>query len=281
MRLSEAFDKAINTHWGRSRQYRTVASNTRSILAVTGDLPLKKIDERVLRKLVDGLRAEGNADATVNRKLATLQKVLRLAHEWGETVSNIDFARFRERVSNGRIRVLTRQEETNILNYFQIEGHMEMVKAVTILLDTGMRLSELLRLDYRDVDLDRGLVHVWENKGDLPRSLRLTKRVRKFLRPGHGKVLGLTENQVKYLWAKARKATHHHEDKEFILHALRHTCASRLVQAGVPLYTVSKWLGHSSIKQTERYAHLDPRQFEDVVSVLERDESVSPSHLTD
>jgi integrase len=42
------------------------------------------------------------------------------------------------------------------------------------------------------------------------------------------------------------------------LHVLRHTCASRLVQAGVDLYTVAAWLGHSSVKVTERYAHLQP-----------------------
>ena len=45
---------------------------------------------------------------------------------------------------------------------------------------------------------------------------------------------------------------------EVTLHVLRHTCASRLVQRSVPIYTVSKWLGHSSVKVTERYAKLAP-----------------------
>ena len=40
------------------------------------------------------------------------------------------------------------------------------------------------------------------------------------------------------------------------LHTLRHTCASRLVQAGVPLYSVMHWLGHSGMNVTQRYAHL-------------------------
>lgn len=40
------------------------------------------------------------------------------------------------------------------------------------------------------------------------------------------------------------------------LHVLRHTCAARLLSAGVDIYTVSKWLGHSSVKVTERYAKL-------------------------
>jgi site-specific recombinase XerD len=53
------------------------------------------------------------------------------------------------------------------------------------------------------------------------------------------------------------------------LHTLRHTCASRLVQAGVDLYVVQKWLGHSTIVTTERYAHLSVENLEGAVSALE------------
>lgn len=49
-------------------------------------------------------------------------------------------------------------------------------------------------------------------------------------------------------------------NSEFVIYALRHTCASRLVNAGVDLQVVCRWLGHSSIQITERYAHLDPKK---------------------
>ena len=53
------------------------------------------------------------------------------------------------------------------------------------------------------------------------------------------------------------------------LHVCRHTCASRLVQAGVSLPIVQKWLGHSHISTTMRYAHLYPEDLMNAVKALE------------
>lgn len=52
------------------------------------------------------------------------------------------------------------------------------------------------------------------------------------------------------------------------LHILRHTTASRIVQAGVDRYQVQKVLGHSSPAVTERYAHLDVEHLRGAVCVL-------------
>ena len=58
--------------------------------------------------------------------------------------------------------------------------------------------------------------------------------------------------------------------KDFRIHDLRHTCASWLVSAAVPLRVVQEMLGHSSIQMTERYAHLAPENLKAVVRVLNR-----------
>jgi integrase len=57
-------------------------------------------------------------------------------------------------------------------------------------------------------------------------------------------------------------------------HATRHTTASWLVQAGVPLYSVQQLLGHESPAMTMRYAHLAPDAFDDVRQALSRARSV-------
>jgi site-specific recombinase XerD len=75
--------------------------------------------------------------------------------------------------------------------------------------------------------------------------------------------------QAENAWRWVRKEMGLEKDFEFILHCLRHTCASRLVNNGIDLYVVKEWLGHSTIQVTERYAHLSPGKLAHAASVLE------------
>ncbi|HET6675963.1 MAG TPA: tyrosine-type recombinase/integrase, partial [Nitrospiraceae bacterium] len=58
-------------------------------------------------------------------------------------------------------------------------------------------------------------------------------------------------------------------------HDLRHTFATRLVQAGVDLYKVQRLLGHKSPAMTQRYAHHYPESLRDGVEILDRGRIVS------
>ena len=61
------------------------------------------------------------------------------------------------------------------------------------------------------------------------------------------------------------------EITDFRFHDLRHTFATRLAQAGVDLYKISKLLGHKNIRTTQRYAHHCPDSLRDGVEILETD----------
>ena len=56
--------------------------------------------------------------------------------------------------------------------------------------------------------------------------------------------------------------------ENFRFHDLRHTFASRLVMAGVDIYTVSELMGHASVQMTKRYAHLAPEHKANAVELL-------------
>ena len=63
--------------------------------------------------------------------------------------------------------------------------------------------------------------------------------------------------------------------EDFHFHDLRHTFATRLVQAGVDIYKVQRLLGHKSPVMTQRYAHHYPESLRDGVDILDRLAGVS------
>jgi integrase len=62
---------------------------------------------------------------------------------------------------------------------------------------------------------------------------------------------------------------------DFHFHDLRHTCATRMVQAGVDLYKVQRLLGHKSPIMTQRYAHHYPESLRDGVEALDTGRGIS------
>lgn len=71
---------------------------------------------------------------------------------------------------------------------------------------------------------------------------------------------------IKTAWGSLMKEA---KLESFRFHDCRHSFASKLVQAGVPLYTVQQLLGHYSIKMTERYSHLSPDHMKDALRAVD------------
>ena len=83
------------------------------------------------------------------------------------------------------------------------------------------------------------------------------------------KPFDLTEYQCENAWRFARKAVGLEKDTQCVIHACRHTTATRLINNGIDLYVVKEWLGHGSIQVTERYAHLSPNKLLHAAKMLE------------
>jgi len=273
--LRELFDKVYEREWKGTKGEATALINSAAVCKILGEgLPITSITVGHIDVLIEKLRQLNNSDATINRKLAALSKAMRHAEERGWIDRAPKFSRLAE--TKGRIRFASDQEEKAALAHFEWAGDKSMADLWTLLIDTGMRLGEALRLLPKDCELKpKPVIRIWENKADHPRSVPMTSRVVEVVKRRMGLKLDtpifddLDKRVVRYRWDKMKQRLGLAGDDQFIPHMLRHTTASRLVQRGVPLMVVKDWLGHKTISTTMRYAHLAPDNLFAAASVLE------------
>jgi integrase len=175
--------------------------------------------------------------------------------------------------------VLTDNEEKELMTYFK--NDIDMLHYFTILIDTGMRAGEALQLAPKYINLETQEIELRNDvdmklKSFTPRNIPMTTRVYAILKQRTGdKTFSFTQTRVNRQWNKFRAFLGHKHDPDFVVHSLRHTCATRLLSRGVQIYTVKEWLGHASVTTTERYLELSKQALKDAAKVLET--SVKPS----
>jgi integrase len=242
-------------------------------------------------------RRAGIRDSTINRDLDALRAVLTKAVAWGVlSESPMGAVRRAKLDAIGRLRFLSPDEERRLREALtardnerragrtrfndwrrargykllpEIVGPPDHLTTVTLLaLNTGLRRGELLALTWGDLDLVGAMLTVRGSaaKSGVTRHVPLNGEAVRVLTewrsagaaaaalvfpgPDGGPMFSL-----KTSWQKVAKAA---KLQSFTFHDLRHTFASKLVQAGVDLNTVRELLGHADIKMTLRYAHLAP-----------------------
>ena len=277
MTLSEAARKALREHWKGQSNYRTAETNALTVVQVLGpQTPINNIGPDAINEFVQQQKEAGLRTGTINRRLSALSKVLKLAHtvwrtDQGEPV--VDRLPYipRLRESRGRNRVLHPDEEQSIMAWLNLNGYEDDAEYFQVLLDTGARRQELLDVRSMDADFENGWLRLFHTKSGEPRSVPLTSRTlaildkRQDLEYPFG---SLSPHRVSKVWRRARIAVGI-TDADLVLHSLRHTCATRLVNAGVPISDIQLWLGHSTIQVTERYSHLNNDRLKAAVRHLE------------
>lgn len=268
--LGELRDYVAKRFWAGTSGEDTVLGNAEQVIQVLGDVEIRSIDESQIDRLVLASEAKGNSNGTINRKLACLSRMLTVAHERGWIARKPKIERRKEPL--GRIRWLTDEEEAKLVAVTRHFGRDRYADLWILLVDTGLRVGEALRLRWRDVDLDRKQLSVWVTKGDKPRTVPMTDRVWTMLardaeRP-EGPFADLNQRTLATVWNTAKAAMRLVNDDQFVPHCLRHTFASRLVQAGVPILTVRELCGHKTLSMTMRYAHLAPDNLAGAIGVL-------------
>ena len=226
-----------------------------------------------------GLRTdEGASPATINRELAMLSKAFSLAvKEWEWLKENPVSKVQKEKEDNQRERWLSKDEEKRLLD----KSPEWLWEIISFALNTGLRQDELLSLEWSRVDIFRKTILIKVTKNGKPKTLPLNRIALDVIKQ-RSKVKSIKNDYV-FFSSSGKKINPHVLRKSFYTvlrkagienlwwHDLRHTFATRLAQAGVELYKISKLLGHKDINMTQRYAHHCPDSLRDGVEILETD----------
>jgi len=218
-------------------------------------------------------KQKGNSNATVNRKLACLSKMLTKAKDMQLIAHKPKLSR--EKEPQARIRWYTDDEKQRIYGMLHHLGHSRYVGALQVLMETGFRCGELFKLE--PVDVQGNLLVVDINKSSWPRSVPMTSTVKAVIQneiqkmePGQRTIFGWTDyEKLNRIWKQVRCQLGWINDDQAVLHTCRHTFITNLVQRGVPVAMVQKLAGHKTIGMTMRYTHLGPSDLESCMRVLE------------
>jgi integrase len=178
-----------------------------------------------------------------------------------------------KREHNAHIRFLSSEEiqllesrlrSTNLYPYFIGALH------------TGMRRGELCSVKWEHITFAMGDLFIPKSKSGKSRHIPISDTLHSLLK----ELYGDGKNDQEFVFGTVNRSHLSHRFKaicqelgikDFRFHDLRHTFASQLVMAGVSIFKVSKWLGHSTVMTTEKYyAHLSPDSKREEINYLNR-----------
>jgi len=212
------------------------------------------------------------AFSTCNQKLAGIRFFYRLV--LGQDAFSLRVPAKR----SGRLpEPLSRSEIARLLDATQNTKHRVLLMTAY---GGGLRVSELVHLLPRDIHSERMLIRVNQGKGRKDRYTLLSQRLLEELRaywrehrPQHwlfsGKdtsnPLPVATAQKIFSTAKQRAGVAHGHG----IHCLRHSFATHLMEAGVPLPTIQRLMGHASLSTTAKYLHVTSKHLGSIRSPLD------------
>lgn len=234
---------------------------------IFGDKEPSEVLTLDLDRMRSRLLKQGKSAQTVKHVLALFKRLVR----FGVSKGLCDAPNPRKqtinmpRVDNETTEDLDADELARLVQAIEDEPNIQAANFMRLALYTGMRRGELFKLEWRDVDLDRGFLHIREPKGGKSQKIPINNAARAvlashphvegspFVFPGQGGKQRVTI-QVASNRIKARAGL----PADFRpLHGLRHLFASTLASSGqVDLLTLQKLLTHKSPNMTKRYSHL-------------------------
>jgi integrase len=278
-------------HCKHQKDYNNKSGIVNMLKKQFGDIPLNSFTIMQVENYQTEMLDAELSETTVNRKVAVLKHMFTKAVEWRKTTEEMSKTVHKVKMfklDNDRLRFLSDEEIPELLKACDYvrefkNGKMEIqkqkhLKSLLILaLNTGCRKEEILSLKWKQVDLKLGLLTLDKTKNGEKRHIPINETLAVLLVDldkakhassswvFHDPETGKRFIDVTHSFKTALKRANI-EDCRF--HDLRHTFASHLVMGGVDITTVSRLMGHKSLKMTLRYAHLAPMHFSNAVNTL-------------
>jgi integrase len=212
---------------------------------------------------------------TVRLELALLSAVFEQCRkEWGYPVANPVREIRIPKPGLPRKRRLEPGEETVLLAACERSGSRYLVPLVILAIETGMRLSELASMTWRNVDLQKRTVYLPDTKNGSTRTIPLSSRAVRVLKEMpvsiNGRVFVAKVASIKIAFrnalGRARSDTVHGAYLVGLrFHDLRHEAVTRLFEKGLNPIEVGMVSGHKTLSMLQRYTHL---RSEDLVAKL-------------
>jgi integrase len=178
---------------------------------------------------------------------------------------------------NERIEHLSKEQCQELIDV--CSPHLKPI--VLMALNTGARRGEILSLQWKQVDLKHKFIRLNKTKNGKPRTIPINETLRATLEAiphGPESLYVFTDrngNRYKSVDTSFPTACRRAGIADFHFHDLRHTFASQLAEAKVPIATLSRLLGHKRLVSTMRYAHLSDSHMINAVKLLDKNNGVS------
>lgn len=276
--FTDKFLLTVRLKFRRPNTQKRYKSSVCNLIAFFGNAKLLDITADTIEDFTEKRLSTGLSRATVNRDLAVLRQIMKLAAS-KRFIRELPFQGVQFLAEDERRpHILTFEEEERILS--AAAPHIRAL--VVLILETGMRSGrEALSLRWSDVDFARDVILVRESKTRAgERSIPMSDRCRTELLRWRT-VVGPESSpyvfpnmwdpskpmkDLRRSWAKAVKDA---GLQHFWLYDLRHTMASRLAQAGVSPIFMEQLIGHTSARTLKIYARANDEHRRDAIHKLQ------------
>jgi len=270
-----------NKRYHTLRSYRTVLGIFERYLEGN---PQVELMQDVTPKLLEDYkrhRLSVSKTNSVKNHIIVLKAFFNKAVEWGYLKeSPAKWLKSVEITDAKPIRFLTEEEYQRFMEICR-EKYKKFYPMFYTFIHTGMRKGELLSLEWDDIDLKKGFIHLKSKQGFKPKGIdQKTGRAKERIIPIHEgviKAINMIPKKGKLVFDqhnRPRRILHKIAREAGIkgltrLHELRHSYASFLLKKGVDIYKIKELLGHSDIRDTMKYAHLPTVHMKEDVKLLE------------